>query len=97
MIIKIWKKIKALFGFKETPEIKCNPPQHLNGEDAASRNKMIRELYDTPKQKKKDLVCPVCDQLTDELLSCSVCGKKSCQDCLAYDPLEKKYYCEDCW
>lgn len=96
MINELWTKIKALFGFKKTPEIKYNPPQHLNGEDAVSRNKKIRDCYQQS-EKIKNIVCPECGLFTDKLYECSVCGKKSCQDCLAYDPLENKYYCKDCW
>lgn len=85
-------RIKILFGFKKIKE----RPNLMSSEAVNDRNQAIRKLRQDTGMDLEKGNCPSCGAKFVVLEECSVCNKKACVDCLDYNPIEHKYYCEEC-
>lgn len=61
------------------------------------RGEDLKELYRQQKEQASVKNCPNCRVRTTELYACAGCGKLGCEACMTFDPVERKYYCEQCW
>ena len=73
---------------------------HLSMTDVIDKLRSMRE----PEKKLEikaaapENVCAICGETGTELVTCSICGKQICPDCMYDDPHdERKCYCESCY
>ena len=58
-----------------------------------------QEIKNIQKQTNEYSPCPECKVPgpASTKHACAICGKLGCDTCMTYDPMEDKYYCEQCW
>lgn len=71
-------------------------PFILDKNTVNNRNDNIRRLRQEQNIDKSKIECPSCHSKVIELTECAICHKQGCPECLNYDILEKKYYCDKC-
>ena len=97
MLEKLKQIWRILFPPKPKPQPKLPPrPQH-SIDDLVKRGEELRELHLQQKTENKIKVCPSCRSSVTELKKCANCGKVGCENCMTFNPTERKYYCDQCW
>ena len=80
---------------KPKPTLPKRPEHSI--EDLVKRGDELRELHLKQKEANAEKVCPSCRSSVKELYACGECGKIGCENCMTYNPTERKYYCDQCW
>ena len=100
MLEKLRQIWRILFPPKPKPAPPPPPPRKTYSMDELMRRgEELKELH--RQQQHPDtgslLVCPSCRAATKDIRLCSKCGRPGCDACMTYDPMEGKFYCDDCW
>lgn len=97
MLEKLKQIWRILFPSKPKPRPQLPPrPQH-SIDDLVKRGEELKEIYRQQKGETVLKVCPSCRSSVNDLHTCAGCGIVGCENCMTFDPTERKYYCEQCW
>lgn len=92
---QIWK---ILFPPKQHPQ-EIPKRKEYSMDELVQRGEELKKYYHQQQHTEQEImkVCPSCRSSVEQLHRCSKCGKIGCEDCLTFDPMERKYFCEQCW